>query len=71
MQSAALSQAMGKEASRLRSASPVNYPCLQHNEWMRASGKDRPCKEQGTIPDHTESESSRTQKRQWGWGSCL
>lgn len=29
---------------------------------MRASGKDRPCKEQGTISDHPESGSSRIQK---------
>lgn len=30
---------------------------------MRASGKNRPCKEQGIIPDHPESGSSRIQKQ--------
>lgn len=43
----------------LRPASLSYYPCLQHDECMRASGKDRPCKEQGTIPDHPDSGSSR------------
>lgn len=41
---------------------PFCCPCFQHDEWMRASDKDRPCKEQGTIPDHPGNGSSGTQK---------
>lgn len=73
---ATLHRSAGALCSGAGPALPFYGPCLLPNEWMRASGLDRPCKEQGTIPDHPENGSPRTQKQavatapaERGWGS--